>query len=889
MSTTVPAVSPDGKSFDLPVESIAKAKALGWDVEDPNESLGSKVETGAIGLAHGAVPFAPDIIQGLGGATKERQKELAAANPTSYGLGKFAGSAAQLAGLAAATGGLGDLAEGAGAVGKAAEGASEVLPGAEAATDVLNGARATDAAAAAGSSPGAVADAIDASVIKGPTSLAEARGVGAARSGVLSSGYTQQAAAGAGSNASNYVNEAELGDHDFNGEALVQDVGLGALLGVAGEGTINALRDTVAPAVISRAGKALESVKNKLGDVFYGASDAVNGLEKGTTRAAGEAIRAGAHMPTTSETEALAKGIDEVGEGLKDAGKAHEIGHRPSEARANLQDVPVADVRPHIDNLSATMDQASSQLGDLAEKNGYAGSRLKKLESIQADFEKAVSHDGADAADLHAATLDLKQRLGELAFQGKGIKTGEEALADDAVKRVWGTASDTLKDPAAFGEEQAGRNAALDVATRQKINSAKQVAKDFGIKEIDLDSGRNELSIKPSKLRAALNGDPLQNQEKLQHLTDYLDSSKRYLDELHTTAGNAGAVVPGGDDLHSLLESVTAQRQAASAYEPIAKLLKGTREQAPLGLGAGGAAPLAGIAAHGLGASIPGVGAVVGAAAALRSPVKAMQVFAKISNTAAAAKDTIGAGVRKLLSSGAGRAEVTGVVSRSLRGLTVQSVNGAASGDDFQKQAKHIGTLAADTQTQMDNLRGNTGRLGSVAPMTTMSTHGAASRAIQALNAALPRNPAPSVLASEDKDWKPSGSALSEWNDLHAAVLKPPVFLDQLRDGTASPKTWAALQQAYPKWCEQVQQSTVEHIQTHPKLSLDTGQKLAVSMVMGSPVSPTVAPAQTAFQQQVFAANPPPQPQAHHRQPTQHGMDHLDLGTRSAAGHQRSR
>jgi hypothetical protein len=157
-------------------------------------------------------------------------------------------------------------------------------------------------------------------------------------------------------------------------------------------------------------------------------------------------------------------------------------------------------------------------------------------------------------------------------------------------------------------------------------------------------------------------------------------------------------------------------------------------------------------------------------------------------------------------------------------------------------------------------------------------------KGLQELFNALPKNPAPSPLPSENKDWKPPPDQLSAWNSMHEAILKPSTFLDACADGTASPAVWGALQRVYPQWTASVQSATMKHLASHPDLALTTAQKLCTSMILGSPISPTVAPDQVAFQQSLYSAQAQAPAGGLHRRPTQHGMDKLDLGTRSELG-----
>jgi hypothetical protein len=74
------------------------------------------------------------------------------------------------------------------------------------------------------------------------------------------------------------------------------------------------------------------------------------------------------------------------------------------------------------------------------------------------------------------------------------------------------------------------------------------------------------------------------------------------------------------------------------------------------------------------------------------------------------------------------------------------------------------------------------------------------------------------------------------------------------------------------------------------KVELDTPQKNAASMILGHPVSPTVAPEQVEFQQSLYAIpEAPPGGSIGPGKVRSKGLDKLDLAQRTAPGHQPSR
>lgn len=888
----VDAISPDGKPFKLPVENIAKAKAAGWQVSDPRESLGSELGTAAEGFAQGLIPGAATaeatLLPNVGSI--EEQKARREANPGFRGVGNFLGVGAQAAGVAALTGGLGEIGEAGSLAEKLAEGAEIISPATKATEAVEAGVPAAEAAAGAGASPGAVSAAADATLAQAPTSAAEAGEQAVARAGA---NYGGQAAAGAAMGGTQNINEAELGDHDFNGESLLMDMGLGAATNVAAEFGLHALRHTILPPVIDQAGKLADAAKEKLGDLWVKAVETINPETAGKVRPAMEAIQSGATKFTDTQAEQLGTTMNDLGAAAEKMGKAHETQFRPGEVERNLENVPRTQVLgspPGEDGavgvlkLHAGLEQEMGRIEQLYKSKSYKGNLPFNVSKDALDQLGATIHNPeATTVDIHNALRKFTQDVADSGIFDRTVKnTSQQAAVDDITHNIWAPVKDALNDKELFGAAQAERNGRLDAVTTRKINTAKQVARDFGASEIDLDSGKKELYIKPSKLKAVLTGDPLSNKEKLEHLSEYFDAMKEYTDEVGKSAGTAGAVVPGGDDIRALLESVTNQRAAAESAGAVTQLARASGRGADTATGLG----VAGLGAHALGLSVPGAGAVAAAYGALKDPVRTMEMFAKVSNAAAAAKKVIATGVRRTFSSDVGRAAVTSSVASAIRGRTVRSQDGASAGNDFHKQEKHITELAGDQQRQLNALQQNTSRLNDVAPLTTMSTQQTALRLSAKLYELLPKNPAPSLLPSDNKDWMPPATQLAIWDDQHAALLHPPRFIDQLADGTADPATWQALNEVYPKWSDQLKQAVIQHMSDHPALELSQAQRYSASLILGQPVAPSVSPDQIAYQQQTYtkdastgiAGGIPKQ------KSTQHGMDKIDLGTRSALG-----
>lgn len=860
--------NPSGDIVTVPAEQANDALAAGYSTTTPeeyqaavfkaqHETTGQELGTLAEGVARGALPWAPAIEQGLGISDIPEQRARATVNPGLSTTGQLVGSGLQAAGVAGAVGAL--------------------APAAEAASDVAAGTDAATAAANAGATPAAVSAAASTDALQAPATLSKALG------------YAEQATAGGVQGATGSLNEQELGDHQFNGQALAADIGIGALLGVAGQAGINILGEKVLPAVISKADQALDAAGQKVKEAWFGATAGLSGTTPEKLEGAWQAIKGGAKPFSRDAADAFADGADAAKDQLKKLGPLLENEYRPAEVAKNIRDVPLETIRSGADGLNNALKQTLVEVQQTGEKLGFS-SVHDAIDSARMKLEAALANPETTGEEFHAVTRKIGTQIGALQSDLKilpGITPPDSAALIGKLKSTYGMVKDNLKDASIWGGEQASRQAALDKSIRQVINTGNQVAKDFGIKEIDPDTGKMDWNFKASKIFNTFKerSDPLANQEKVEHLIDWIDSVKSHVAEIKTSAGTAGAVVPGGSEMSDLLDHLSAQRAAGQAYAPVAALLKQTREQPAWGLGAGGAAPLAGMVAHAAGVSIPGAAALAAPIAAIRSPVKAMQAFATITKTAAAARAAIGSTVRKVFASGPASAAVVGAITTPLRGRTFQSVTGQSAGADFQRQAKNVTALASDQGRQLDALAKNTSTISGVAPLTTQAAHQAAIKGLSVLAQAVPKNPAPSLIQSENKDWEPSQDQLNKWNDLHSAILKPQSYLDRLADGTATPQVWQALQAAYPEWTREVSSQAMQHLTTHPKLELNDNQKLTASMLIGGPVSPSVAPAQIAFQQAAFTPAPKPnQGKGARSRPTQHGLDKLSIGERLSTG-----
>lgn len=309
-----PMIGPDGTAQIVQPAGVKQALADGFKlvdhataqhVADVQEAGEHPIKAFGVGLAKGVVPFAPSIIQAAGGPTLEEQRNLAEGNPLATPAGELTGNVGQAVIGGLLTGGASDVAEGASLGSK-------------------------------------VFDAAD---------------------------MAKQAAIFAGQGASNEINEQDLGDHGYNGEAVVSQAGLGALLGAASSPAF-ALAKEVLPNPITAAGNAIAK-----------ASDALTGA---LGRTAGEG------------GEAAARSIGELG--------AAEAQNRiATDIASGLQDT----VDKSFDQMSAIHeDLKPAQVRALSEQDAYGTT------DPVAQIERTIANDPNESSYLVAPNGRVLSKIG---------------------------------------------------------------------------------------------------------------------------------------------------------------------------------------------------------------------------------------------------------------------------------------------------------------------------------------------------------------------------------------------------------------------------------------------------------------------------------------------
>lgn len=170
---------------------------------------------------------------------------------------------------------------------------------------------------------------------------------------------------------------------------------------------------------------------------------------------------------------------------------------------------------------------------------------------------------------------------------------------------------------------------------------------------------------------------------------------------------------------------------------------------------------------------------------------------------------------------------------------------------DFPALAEQV-RAAADNPTavhgNLTDLAG--GALHTEHPEIADNASVTANRAIQYLNAQLPKNPYGATLMGK---WEPSPSQKAQWLEAYRTVLHPATAFTH-----PTPTAMQTLQIVYPNMYAQAQQRLLEQLQNK---DLPYQARLRLSKVLGKPVSPETSPQFIQAMQAALAPAPGPEGQ----------------------------
>lgn len=645
---------------------------------------------------------------------------------------------------------------------------------------------------------------------------------------------------GAAFGANNVVNEAVLGDPEEAAQHALSEIGTSALWG-AGLGSALGVAKHVIPASVGAAKDAAAATADSLG-----LSSLTGRLVQGAKEGYATVASVASGVPKEDilaaimnrGTEAGALDTEEIAGNLQKHYSTLE-----SVKKTALQDIRPEEIEKLVGNVApeAALNEAGKTYGALdnaiqtmrEEPELYPPSYARQLELIRDSVPK-IGAEGAAPADVFNSLNDLKRNL-DTKIPYEKIPSAASQNAISLIKDLRGQVKDSLENEDVWGPagaRQAQFNDALSDYLKS-VNSAKQsgeFAKNFMVK-----SG-GALKIDPVKVETFLkNTQTTRGLKSAQALTNFIDSSNKLLNQVEESykslpdqSFDKGAV----QDLIERNQGIIEQNKQQAILNRMSK-----------GADAGGSQvePLvAGAVAHSLGLSHPVVGAIFGAAEALRYPGQTIQRLAKLEEAINKTQQKIVRGA-KVLASGVDKA------APYLKGYAASKMSQA----DFSKTTKQIQDLANNPQSLMDKFNENTSALTPHAPNTSVSLQATGARAISFLASKIMQKPSQGPLAPEIE---PSKAEIAEFNKYYSAVDKPLTVLKEAAAGTLTHQGIEVLTNVYPALYNSIKESVTKELM-NVKKPIPYSRRMMLSLLMGADMDSTMQPQNIISNQQLLGVS----------------------------------
>ena len=741
------------------------------------------------------------------------------------------------------------------------------------------------------------------------------------RLGTLGVQAAKDAALFGAQGAQNELNEQSLGDHHFNGEAVVAQAGLGAILGGITAPAIGLAREFI-PSPISAAGKALskvsDSISGLIGNVvpairsdvdtaagreFLGQAQkaASEGIQGATVKVKNDAYR-GLADNLNGSMDTLYGSSKYLNDTLRPAAAELQIGAHPYEqVQAGVQKYvssvvdPVEAVLRNAQDYgknAAALEKAAETYGEdsktyqaVADRIGELGPKLHPdmvdsgLKAIS-DLKENLAQAG-NGFEYHEAIRDFRKTL-------DGLQRYSEPLGNTAVKSGMAATKSVLEqmatparqlllDPATFGAG-ADVNKAFNDITSKKINAVKDLVDVFGGKELASESETlaPRYRINPVDLEHVIGSpDKLTSDKGITALKNFTDMMGGQIEAEKNLAQMAHASMTS-DDLQGLLTKLNSGQDLAKAGSILSKqgsFINGNFK-----------AYLAGGAAHALSGGIPGAFNVgfgaVKAGQLLHHPASVIEALGRIKYLA-------DLHTAKIAKAAADFMQRTGRIAGPILGRDVlDSTHFKAGSDsqsrseetDYQKRVSEIRNLASNPTLLENTLAQKTSGMADAAPNTTLAAHASALASLKALDAAIPQPPQQYAI---QEDFKPDPEQMRQFEATYAVATNPlKAIAGSLMEGTTTQGMVALANQIAPQTMAELRRQIGNQMVDKPDRDYSLKQQFGMSMVLGVPVSPATDPAQIMFQQQVLMPSPQPPPPSGGRTRAS-GLAKLDVAQQS--------
>jgi hypothetical protein len=916
-NSPIPMLDPSGNPQLVDPDQVQNAIRNQWkptthaiakDLALRQEAANHPLEAGGLAFAGGLVPFARTAIAKGGGPSLEQQKYLAEGNPVISPILQGAGNVTQALGIGALTGGLGagaaigeDLA---GAAGKGLlEGAAGLGEGATAAAE---------GAGALGEGAAAVAPATDATVatakalaagapkVPPPTGLAARAAaafdpVGAAGQAVLFGAQGVQ----------NNLSEREIGDPAAQSESMLHAGLSNAALGFFGDIGLQQAAEFI-PNPFTKVMDLTSKASDKLTDMLGSATAALRSditeqtgkeaAEQGVKGIQEQAFKAGPGSPSprtvvaNNEVRELGKTMDKLGDATADMVNEHYDVNRPKEMEKNIganSEMNLTEAKQYTKNLDESLIQPGQvELNGGAAKEYFDRGQINHVNGLVEDFRSA--YENADSIkDISNAGRKLGQYLDHLKdFEGNA--TGlEERTRNAIIDKIRQPIYSLMENDAIFGKAEVAAHLASNKAFTDLKNASDGISKVLGVDAQKVGGRAGDVVIKGSKMQTLIKNIALGKisaEEGKALLDNYLGAVRQFADVSAQTAKNAGQTVDHSA-LKDVLSDVVKGRNQAVAAQALA--------HTPIGAGAVSAIRDAAFA-H--------LGGPVGQAAFLagqvwrnaKNPAMAAEVLGYMKSAAEKQGKAIASGIGKFMTSQPVRTAINKTMTMGALEGDRTFNSGAGKGPKpeqaFNQRADEIRNLASSPTLVNQRLEMGTQKFRDGGfPLHAQALKTTALNKLQVLAQALPPPPPAGMLPQDKHEAMPDPMQVAAFERTYS-VVKDPVgtITGSMQEGTLTPDMVAAAAQASPHTLQAIRQAVTQKLLDMPKTKvLSYEQKQAISTLLGTPVSPDLAPDQIAFQQSAIAsaqgsmAHPGPGKQ---KKPRAAGLDKLTFSEDTAFG-----
>lgn len=646
---------------------------------------------------------------------------------------------------------------------------------------------------------------------------------------------TGSAVEGALFGGSNVVNEAVLGDPNLTAESALNEIGasamwgagIGAGLGIAGHAIPEAVTKAKEKSAALSDSFGLSNLTDKLKEGYATLSSVASGVPKEDILAA-IANRGTEAAPL--ESAEISRNLQSHFDSIEQAKKTALKDIRPEEIERLVTNVPQEAATNEASKIYSAVDSAVQTMR--SEPELYPPTYARQLELIRDSLPKKITSESTPA-EVFKGLNDLKQ-LVDTKIPYEKVPSAASQNAIGIIKDLRGQIKDSLENEEVWGQagvRQAKFNEALSDYLKS-ANSARQsgdFAKNFMIKSggsLKVDPVKVEAFLKAAQTTRGLKGAAA--------LSGYIESSNRLLNEIE-------------ESYKALPDKEFDKDSIKSLIDRNAEVIENNRQQAILNrmskgaeAGGSGAEPLvAGAIGHALGLPHAAVGAIFGAAEALRYPGQTIQRLAKL-------EEALNNTQKKIIKAAKVLAGPTEKATSYLKGYVASQIPFGKK--EYDKKVEEIEELSSNPAKLMDTFSKNTSNLELHAPNTARSFQETGSRALGFLASKIPQKPSQGPLAPKIE---PSAAERATFSRYYQAVEEPLSVLKEAAAGTLTHQGVEVLRTVYPALYNSISRALSNELM-NTKESLPYQRRLMLSLLLTTDVDGTTKPQNIASNQQLL-------------------------------------